>query len=47
MKLEDCVARTPGPVVTLKTIDNGVNVDVRYNDSVSGTAEFLNFDITR
>lgn len=47
MKLEDCVARIPEPVVTLKTIDNGVNVDVRYNDAVSGTAEFLNFDITR
>jgi hypothetical protein len=40
MKLEDCVARLPEPVVTLKTFDGGVNVDVRYNDAVSGTAEF-------
>ena len=47
MKLEDSVARIPEPVVTLATIDNGVNVDVKYNDAISGTPEFLNFDITR
>lgn len=47
MKLEDCVARTPEPTVKLNIIDNGVNVYVKYTDAVSGTAEFLNFDITR
>ena len=47
MLLEDCVARKPQPEVTIHTIDNGVNVYVKYTDAVSGTAEFLNFDITR
>ncbi|VTP12707.1 hypothetical protein PUATCC27989T_00519 [Phytobacter ursingii] len=47
MKLEDCVARSPEPTVNLRIIDNGVNVYVKYTDAVSGTAEFLNFDITR
>jgi len=47
MKLEDCVARSPEPSVTLNLIDNGVDVYVKYTDAVSGTAEFLNFDITR
>ena len=47
MKLEDCVARTPAPTVALSLITDGVNVDVKYTDAVSGTAEFLNFDITR
>lgn len=47
MKLEDCVARSPEPTVTLNLIDNGVDVYVKYTDAVSGTAEFLNFDITR
>lgn len=47
MLLEDCVARNPEPVITLSTTENGVNVNVKYNDAISGTPEFLNFDITR
>lgn len=47
MKLEDCVARKPEPVVTISIIENGVDVRVKYTDAVNGTAEFLNFDITR
>lgn len=47
MLLEDAVATTPAPTITLKIIDEGVSVYVTYNDATTGTPATLSFDVTR
>lgn len=47
MLLEACVAPVPPPVVSLTLVEQGVSVQIRYHDSVSGTAQSLLFDLTR
>ena len=47
MLLEDCVATSPEPVVTLTLIDMGVSCNIQYTDAVSGTPATLSFDVTR
>jgi hypothetical protein len=43
--LEDCVARSPSPTVTLAPMLNGVNVTVAYTDANTGTPMQLSFDV--
>lgn len=45
MLLEDAVAQVPEPVVTVTPIDQGVTVDVQYNDAVTGAQQILSFDV--
>lgn len=47
MLLEDCVATSPEPTVTLTLIDMGVSCSIQYTDAVSGTPATLSFDVTR
>jgi hypothetical protein len=47
MLLEDCVARSPEPVITVSVIDQGASVDIQYTDAVSGLPTTLSFDVTR
>jgi len=47
MLLEDAVAASPAPSVTLALIDGGVSVYITYADATTGTAETLSFDVTR
>lgn len=47
MLLEDCVAQTPTPQITLTLINEGVSVFIQYTDAVSGIPETLSFDVTR
>lgn len=47
MLLEDCVAQSPIPKITLTIITEGVSVFIQYTDAVSGTPETLSFDVTR
>lgn len=47
MLLEDCVARTPEPVIDVQVIPEGVSVTVQYIDAHSRTQQVLSFDVNR
>lgn len=47
MLLEDCVAVTPVPTVTLTIISEGVSAYITYTDATTGTPATLSFDVTR
>ncbi|MGP2486906.1 phage tail protein [Pantoea ananatis] len=47
MLLEDSVAVSPPPSVSLALIDGGVSVSIQYTDATSGISETLSFDVTR
>jgi hypothetical protein len=46
MRLEDCVAQTPEPVITVAPIDAGMTVDIQYVDNDAQTTQFLSFNVT-
>lgn len=43
---EACVGRSPLPVITVRPIDNGVNVSIIYQDIETGVQSPLQFDLT-
>ena len=48
--LEDVVAKTPDPVITIAPMPmqiNGFTVTILYTDAVTKTQETLSFDVTR
>lgn len=45
MLLEDAVAQVPEPEVTVTHVENGINVDVQYNDATTGKQKYLSFDV--
>lgn len=47
MLLEECVAASPAPSVTVSTITDGASVTVGYTDAQSGDAISLSFDVTK
>lgn len=47
MLLEDAVAVTPVPTVTLTLVTEGVSVYILYTDATTGTPATLSFDVTR
>jgi len=47
MLLEDAVAVTPVPAVTLTIIPEGVSAYITYTDATTGTPATLSFDVTR
>jgi hypothetical protein len=44
--LEDAVAKTPPPVVTVKPIDSGVSVRIQYTDSVRRVSQIMSFSVS-
>lgn len=46
MHLEDSVARTPAPTVTIARILNGVRADVQYTDAETKGKTAVGFDLT-
>ena len=47
MLLEDAVAKSPQPVVTVARISGGVSVQVNYNDATTGKPVILSFSVNR
>lgn len=47
MLLEDAVARTPAPVITVTPIANGVSAQILYNDAQSGQPVTLSFNVSK
>lgn len=47
MLMEDAVARSPEPVITVSEIQGGVSVYIHYNDAQTGTPVALSFDVNR
>ena len=45
--LESCVARNPAPVITVSLLSNGIAVDIRYNDAITGQPVSLAFDVNK
>jgi len=45
--LEDAVARTPIPQITVVEIPNGVSVTVNYTDASTGNPAVLSFSVNR
>jgi hypothetical protein len=45
--LEDCVAKTPDPIIDLKEIPNGLSCRILYNDAATKTVQTLSFEVTR
>lgn len=45
--MEDAVAASPQPVVTVMRITNGVSVQVNYNDASTGKPVILSFSVSR
>lgn len=43
--LEQAVAQTPTPVVTVSAIANGLNVVIQYVDAQTGAPAMLNFNV--
>lgn len=47
MLLEDSVASTPEPVVTVQEIAGGMTVNIQYTDADSKTPQALSFNVTK
>jgi phage baseplate assembly protein W len=50
ISLEDCVAQTPAPEITIKQLPtelSGFTVTIAYNDAVTNTPQILSFNVTR
>jgi phage baseplate assembly protein W len=47
MLLEDSVASSPAPQISVQSITNGATVYIAYTDAPSGQAVTLGFDVTR
>lgn len=45
--LEDVVAESPAPVISVTPFLNGVVVDIAYSDAVTGKQTSLSFDVNR
>lgn len=45
--LEDAVARSPTPVVSVMEFNGGIQVDIQYNDSTTQAAQFLSFSVSK
>jgi len=45
--LEPSVAKIPAPTVDVSEIPGGINVVIRYSDSVSKAPQILNFDVSK
>lgn len=45
--LEEVVAKSPEPVITLIEIPNGLSCTIQYNDALSNTTQTLSFDVTK
>jgi hypothetical protein len=45
--LEDSVAATPAPQITVSTITNGLAVSIRYTDAATGTPAVLSFNVNQ
>lgn len=45
--LEDAVAKTPAPVINVTAIANGVSVNIKYNDSTTGSPFTISFNVNR
>ena len=45
--LEDAVARTPLPVISVASIANGISVQLTYTDAPSGQPVILAFSVTK
>jgi hypothetical protein len=45
--LEDSVARTPAPQITVSSITNGLSVAIRYSDASTGTPVTLSFNVNQ
>ena len=43
--LEEVVAKSPPPIVTVATLTNGLTVSIRYSDAITKTQTALNFDV--
>jgi hypothetical protein len=44
--LEDAVAQTPAPVITVTPINNGIAAQILYNDNPSGQPVALSFNVS-
>ncbi len=44
--LEDAVAATPEPTVTVTAIRGGISIDIQYTDSDSNSTATLSFNVT-
>jgi len=47
MLLEEAVAKSPAPVITVRRITSGVAVQVNYNDAPSGQPVILSFNVSQ
>lgn len=45
--LEESVAKTPEPTVTLQEITDGISVSIAYTDAPSGERQLLSFNVTQ
>lgn len=46
MRMEDCVAQSPEPVITIGQIPAGIAVDIQYRDASSNTTQLLSFSVS-
>lgn len=47
VQLEDSIAKTPEPVISLNAIANGVSVNIKYTDAATGSPAALSFNVNR
>jgi hypothetical protein len=47
MMMEDSVAKTPEPQVSVSEIPGGISVSILYNDAATSKQQFLSFNVTQ
>ena len=47
IQLEQSVARSPAPVVTLQAISEGLYCSIKYTEAATQTPQFLTFTVTK
>ena len=47
MLLEDCVMRSPEPVIDVQQIPEGISCSIQYTDATTKTAQTLSFNVNQ